>query len=264
MKFRLTKAEWDAMETADARKVMYVLQADGSYQLPLLDYVDPAPLRNALDREREEARVAKEKVTTLEAEVTTLKKDTPKDVQTLRTAHDNEIKTLKDTTDGRIKTLQGELEKRLIDSTVNDLASQMTGTPQNAEVMKPHLASRVTVVWEGDVPTVKVKATNGTVGNALDDATKTALKKEFVENPVFGAIVVVSKASGGGAAGASSGAAGSAGASGGVKALKDMSGAERTALYQADPKAFNELVAADKAAQRESAMAPRPPLVITR
>ena len=64
------------------------------------------------------------------------------------------------------------------------------------------------------------------------------LKKEISEDPALAPLILGSKASGGGAAGAKGGGA--------AKSLHEMTGAERAALANKDPAAFNKLVEAAK------------------
>lgn len=257
MLYKITKAQYDAL-TAEM-KLLYVADGDG-FKLPLTDYQDPAPLIAARDREKQDAADLRAANAVLVTENTELKKTVPGDVITLRNAHAAALKEAKDASDATIASLRSQHEAALIASATKDVAGDLTATPQNAGVMNPHVSARLIVVWEGDKAVVKIKNADGSVGSALTEETKKTLSKEFIDNPVFAAIVVKSKASGGGAAGGQGGASGSAGADTGAKKFGEMNGVARNELYKRDPAEFDRLAAADKAEKRAAATAPHKPL----
>jgi hypothetical protein len=239
MKRKISKAEYDAL--SPEMKLLYVAEGADTFVLPLADYVDPGPIERARDRERDAATQLRTDLATANAELVTLRASTPKDVQTLTRAHNEALTTAKTEAETRVNALRANYESLLISTSANDIATALTATPENANVIKPHVNARLTVVWDGDVPTVKVKNTDGTVGSALTPDTAKTLQNNFVDNPVFAAIVVKSKASGGGATGQRSET--SPGRAG--KKFSELTEAQRVELYRESPDEYRKLKAAE-------------------
>jgi hypothetical protein len=182
-------------------------------------------------------------------------------VRTLQTAHETAMAAEKTASSGRIEALRKQQETMLVAQATQELATSLTGTPENANLLKPHLQARVTVEWDGDKAVTKIKNSDGSVGSVLTPESATALKKDFIDNPVFGAIVVKSKASGGGAAGGQGGASGGAGAVHQGKKFSEMNGVERTKLFNDNRAEFDRLAGEEKAEKNTRRFGPITPLI---
>lgn len=253
-KYRITLAEHSALP--DAEKLMYVADGDG-FRLPLTDYTDPTPLQSALAREREQSTQRQTRITALETEAETLRRSTPQDVRTLQQSHERLLGETKTQYDARIKAIRDQYERNLIDQTVGSIASDLTANEANASVIKPHVQNRIAVEWEGDVATVRVRNSDGTLGSVLSPESRKALNKEFVDNAMYSSIVVKTKASGGGAAGATKTGIGSADAGPAKKKLSEYVGAERTKLYTEDRATFDRLAAEQETERKERISQPQ-------
>lgn len=169
---------------------------DGSFSLQVED--DSGELRRAKEREAVGRRSAEKRVTELEEEIATLSgmdADKRKDVRLLEQSYQDKIKTVeKDLTvklDGKNKTITD----LLVNSNATALASALGG--QNAAILMPHVRSRINVDLTGEEPVLRILDKEGKVSAlTVDD-----LKKEFLEDKTFSAIIVGSKATGSGAPG---------------------------------------------------------------
>lgn len=252
-KYRITGEEFAALP--ENERLFYVPDG-GGYRLPLTDYSDPTPLQTALARERQQSTERQQRIEALTGEVTTLRQTTPQDVRALQQSHERLIGETKQQYDARIKGVREQLEATLLRQAVGSLATDLTANEGNASVITPHVQNRLAVEWEGDVATIRVRNSDGTLGSALSPESRKALVKEFVDNPTYSSIIVKSRATGGGAAGAPTGNSGSAGA-GPKKKLADMNGAERNALYTENPAEFQRLKAAQDAERLERITQPQ-------
>lgn len=229
-------------------KLEYVAQGEG-FVLSLTDYEDPAELRRARDREKEEGRVAKEALTTANAKVAALEAADPSkktaDIATLERSWQEKVTAATKTGADQVEALKNTLHKTLLDNAANEFASSMTKDAAGASLLKPHLLPRLEVVYDGDKPVVKIKDKAGAVSAMTFDELKT----EFVATPTFATVVVGSKASGGGAVGGGKGGAGGAGGAGGKKTFDQMTGPEKAELFNRDPLDFQQQ-AADAAKAR--------------
>lgn len=254
MKHKLTKAEYEAL--TPEMKLLYVADGEG-YKLPLLDYEDPAELRRAKDREVQESKDAKAKLAAAQAELDKLKTGTARqtgDIAVLEKSWNDKYVARETELNGQIAELRKFSEKTLIDQAAATVAGAITAKPENADLMKPHIINRFEVVWDGNTASVKVKDAAG----RLSAMNFEELQKELVADKKFATVVVVSKASGAGGSGGTNN--GGAGGAGGDKKFAEMTGAERTALYQSDRASFERLAAEDKQAQNQTKFAPRKPL----
>lgn len=239
MKIRISKAEYDAL--SDALKLIYVVDGD-AYKLPLSEGEDPGALRRALDREKLETKAAKETLATAQAELDALKIEPARktgDIAVLEKSWGDKLIKRENELNQQIATLKKSLESTLIDHATATVVGAITAKPENASLMHPHIKERFEVVYDGDLPTVKIKDATGRISAMNFDE----LQKELIATPKFSSVVVGSKASGGGAGGQGGGA--SSGGAG--KKLKDMSESDRVVLFRADPAAYRARQAAEGA-----------------
>lgn len=243
MKRKLTKAEYDAL--SPEMKLLYIAEGD-SFILPLTDYEDAGAAIRARDREKAEAATAKAALATANAELERLRVEPARktgDIAVLEKSWADKLTASETASAATIAKLKGTLESTLIDHAATQFAAGLVAKPENASLMLPHVRSRFEVVYDGDVPTVKIKDATGRISAMNTDE----LKKEMIGNPLFASIVVVNKGSGAGGSG--SGGNGGSGGAGGGKKFADMTGKERTDLYNTDRAAFDAAAAEQKAAK---------------
>ena len=177
--FIIKKAAYDAL--SDELKAEYIAgDKDGEYQLDVAGQPAPedtGPLKRALEAEKTKFKTLKAERDDLKAKV-----DAAPDVDALKTQHETEVKKYKDFT-----------EATLIDGEAAKLAAKISTAPA---LMLPIIKARLVADLTGDTPVTKVKGTDGKVG---DDFTIEKLSAELVANKDYGAIIIGSKASGGGA-----------------------------------------------------------------
>lgn len=196
LKFKIDKAAYDKLD--DAVKALYG-EKDGSYVLQVEGAEgedDIATLRRAKEREAQEAKTWREKAEAAQKELDESRGiDARKrgDIDTLE-------KSWKEKYDKREKELleqvakkDGYITKALLDGEASKLASSISNAPS---VLLPHIKSRLTVDTTGEEPALRILDAQGKPSAlTMDD-----LKKEFVANKDFAAIITVNKASGSGAA----------------------------------------------------------------
>ncbi len=179
LKFKIDKKTYEAL--SDEMKAEYeagdksgefVLSVEG---LPEAD--DPAPFIRARDAEKAKHALTKKELAELKAKL-----DEVPDVEALKADHEKEV--------GKYKAFT---EKSLKDGVAATLAAKISTAPA---LMKPHLLSRITVDMTGDEPKTVFL---GPDGKPDPNYTAEKLSEEFVANADYKAIIIGSKASGGGA-----------------------------------------------------------------
>ena len=246
MKIRISKAEYDAL--SEAMKLIYVADGDG-YKLPLAAGEDPVELKRAKDREVETAKAAKTALDAANAELAKLRDEPARrtgDIATLEKSWSDKQALAESNHATAIGSLKKQLESVLIDNAAQAVAGAITANPNNASVLMPHIKTRFEIVYDGDVPTVKIKDATGRI-SAMN--TK-ELQGELVADPKFSSIVVVNRGSGAGGAG--TGNTGGGSGAGGGKKFADMTGAEKTALYQSNQAEFARQAEAHRTAKMEA------------
>lgn len=199
LKVKVSKADWEKL--ADPIKFEYE-EKDGEYQLKLEGAEDTSALRRARDREKQRADEAKTRAEQLADELADAKSklddasssDARKrgDIDTLEKSWQKKLddKT-KELTD-KLLAKDGFIQKTLVDNVASGIAHKISNAPG---VMMPHIKSRLVVDMTGNEPVTKVLGADG----KPSDITIEKLSEEFVANKDFSAIIIGSKASGGGA-----------------------------------------------------------------
>jgi hypothetical protein len=245
-KRKLTKAEYDALDSAV--QLLYIAD-DNGYKLSLIDDDDPDALRRARDREKQTAKDLKDKVDALTVELDKLREPARKsgDIVTLEKSWTDKFNAESARLTAVINQQKELINSTLIDHAATQFAGSVTAKPDAAALLLPHVRSRFEVVYDGDVPTVKVKDASG----KLSAMTTADLQKEIVADPKYATVVVASKASGAGGSGARGiSVPGRAGAT--PKKFSEMNGVEKSELFKSDPNYFSQLAAEDKAAQAQT------------
>jgi len=194
IKKTIAKSDYDSLD--DAIKKLYVADGD-KYRLDLEEKKDDSSeLKRALERERQNGKDLKK---TLEELKTKLE-----DESTLAARKAGDIETLEKSWSAKLEKAQKEfqksledknqfLRKMLVDNVALQIATEIAGP--NAEILIPHLKSRLQADLDSSIPMTRVLDGTGNISSL----SPTELGQEFVANPKFAAIVVGSKASGSGA-----------------------------------------------------------------
>lgn len=231
---KIDKTTFDALN--DAFKAEYK-EKDGSY---FLDVDDAAGLQSALDRQKDENRSLKDKMTTFESELAAIKAERDaaaadknrktKDYDALEADYNRKLEAAKTDANGREEKYKATIQKMLVDNKALEIATDAFG--ENAEIMLPHIKARLQANFDGDEPVTRVLDSKGQASaSSLDE-----LKKEFVDNPRFAPIVVGTRASGGNANGSTS-----ANGKAGDKKPSEMSSEDRKHLLNTNPAEFYRL-----------------------
>jgi len=228
----MLKFELDTLEGVDETVAALYEQKGDKFRLKV-EGIDPADeLKEALRKEREDRKAAKERADALEREA---RERADEDA---RKRGDSEAleKSWQEKLSKREVELQNEIKAR--DARLTELTVGTTAQAIGAELAMQGSAAVVTKLVrerlryeDGKV----IVLDNHGMPSAL---TLDELKKEFREDPAIAPLIQGSKASGGGAGGAKGGGA--------AKTLNEMTGAERVAMSQTDPAGFAKLVEAAK------------------
>lgn len=225
---KITKEQYDALP--DAIKEHY--KGDGAGYVLETDTVpeDVAPLRNALDRTKEELRQLRE--AQLERERTEADRIRQGilaggNVDEIRTALEQEREQLRTDLTGQISAKDQIIGRLLVDDRANNIAIKLAG--KHSKLILPHIKARLKVDFTGDEPRAVVITEAGQPSTlSIDD-----LEKEFLKNPDFASILVAVDSSGGGAGRDKGGDA--------SKKPNDYTEAERVELYRTNPTEFHRL-----------------------
>jgi hypothetical protein len=192
LKRKIDKATFDKLK--EEIKSEYE-EKDGSYVLVIDGEDDPVELKRAKDREAQRARDEKKRADELQAKLDDATGNDAKkrgDIETLEKSwkekYEKREKELTDKLGGKDEFIK----KTLVDSVAASLATKLAG--DKAAIMLPHIKARLTADLDGEMPTTKILDATGKVSALTTDE----LEKEFVANKDFSAIVIGSKASGGG------------------------------------------------------------------
>lgn len=191
LKHKLSKEEFEKL--SDEIKAEYISDGDG-YKLDVLGLEDTGPLKRANERLKVEKNELSTKLTETEGQLAKLA-DPKKiqDIATLEKSWQSKLDTQKAEFEGKLAKSNSYIRTTLVDSKAEALASELAG--KNAKLILPHIKARLAADLDNDEPVTRVLDAKGQVSaHSLDD-----LKKEFVANKDFAAIIVGSKASGGGA-----------------------------------------------------------------
>lgn len=175
--FKINKAKYDAL--SDDMKGEYIAgDKDGEFVLDVTGLPEPedtGPLKRALESEKDRHKETKRKLSEAETKISEFP-----DVEALKKTHETEV--------GKYKKFT---ENALIDGVANELAGKISTAPK---LLAPHIKARLVADMSGDEPVTKVLK-----DGKPSDMTIDQLREEVVANADFKAILIGSKASGGGA-----------------------------------------------------------------
>lgn len=174
-------------------------EKSGSYLLKVeTSEEDPADeLRRANERIKQEAKDAKEALKKAEealAEASGVDAKKRGDIETLEKSWKEKITKIETEANAKIAAKDAFIRKTLVDSVATQLATKLGG--DKAPLWLPHIKARLDADLTGEQPSTKILDSKG----ALSALTLDDLEKEFVANKDFSAILIASRASGGGAA----------------------------------------------------------------
>lgn len=228
LKRKITKAEFDALP--DVLKSEYKEHGDGY----TLDTDDAAELSAALERQKKEAKAAKDRADALQkekddAEAARLAAEEEAarksgDVSAIEASWQAKLDAEKKKADERAKRLQDTVRQLLVTNVARAIADEISTVP---DLLLPHIEKRLAVEYDGDDAKTRVLDATG----KPSAATIEELAQEFVANDKYAAIIVASKASGGNAGQHRND--GNPGGKGQSKKIADMTEAERVAHLQA-------------------------------
>jgi len=227
LKARITKEEHEAL--SDALKSEYKAQGD-AFVLDVDDSDFAAEMRRARDREKQRAdeaqRLADERAERLrELEGNDARKRG--DIDAIEKSWKEKLDKETRERDEANTKLRERLERQMIDSAVNSVASEIFIKPsRDARLIR----DRIYVDHNGDEPVLRIRDKDGKP-SAL---TLADLKKETLDNDEYADILVGSKATGSGGAGGNKGG-------GAAKQPSEYTEQERTELYRRDPAEFRRL-----------------------
>jgi hypothetical protein len=246
LKKQIDEATWKKL--SEHLQGEYKKNDDGSYTLDVEGDEDTGALKRAKDHEKEQRKAAeallretKKKLDDLTEEHETLQTQmkTKGDERLTATEKAWQAKLAKreQELNDQLGTLQKVLKANTVDTVAMQLATELAG--DNAEIMLPHIQRRLSADIVDGKAVTKVLGADGSVSALNPDE----LKKEFLSNTRFSAIVVGSKASGGGAGGTRK--------SGSVpKKLSEMSATEEAQFANANPGDYARMVAEQGATTR--------------
>lgn len=209
----MLKFKIDTLDGLDEGLHDYYEEAEsGGYQLKVDGLEDTGALKRAKDHEkqaRKEAEQAakelKDRLAELEAKLEEGGRASAKDkgdIEALEKSYQEKIGKLEKGYQEKIDGLQGNLQRILVDSQAETLASELA-VQGSASVLVPHIRSRLSVEErDGEFKTVVLDAEGKPSALDLND-----LKQEITANSAYAPIIVGSKASGSGASGGGSGGA---------------------------------------------------------
>lgn len=239
LKKQIDEATWKKLSEPVQKE--YKQQDDGNFVLDLEGEEDTGALKRAKDHEKEQRkeaekllRDAQKKLADLTEEHESLKERAQSrgDERTAAVEKAWQAKLAKREAEltEQIASAQSTLKSHLVDSVATKIASELAG--ENADILLPHVQRRLAAdIVEGKAIT-KVLAADGSTSALTPDE----LKKEFLSSDRFAAIVVGSKASGGGAGGTRK-------SGGAPKSLKEMSATEEAQFANQHPQEYQRMLA---------------------
>jgi hypothetical protein len=243
LKGKITQAEFDALH--EEIKKLYKKEGD-AFLLQLSPEDDLGALRRAKDREAQTAKDEKDRADKLQKQLEAIEGDDARkkgDIAGLERSWEKKRDDAVAAVQAKLDGAKAFIEKMLVKDKAELLATKLGGK-DNAEILTPHIEKRLKAEYaEGADPKTRVlDAAGGISALTLDD-----LEKEFVANPKFKSIIVVSNASGG--ASGDKGTGNSAVPNG--KKFADLSETERIEWSKSDPAGFNRAVEEHRQTKRK-------------
>lgn len=199
LKRKISKADYEKL--SDGLKEVYS-EKDGSYFLDMEKDDDTAALIAAKEHEAAKTKAAKEEVAAAKAalkemqdKVDAMEEASNKkngNVDALEASYKKRLDTQKAEYEIKLANKDGYIKNALVDNVAQELAAKHFTNPK---LILPHIKARLQADMDGDSPVTRVLDEHGKPSAmTIEDLTNS-----FVANPDFSAIVIASKANGGGA-----------------------------------------------------------------
>lgn len=194
MALKLTVDSLDGLD--DGVKTLYK-EDNGKFRLDLDGYEDTTGLKAQRDALLNEKKEAQRKAKEAEEAAKTLAEESARkngDVAALEKSWQEKLAA----TESNYKNLNESLTKQIHGLTVGQTATKLAAElaiSGSADVLLPHIQSRLTVEIKDGAPSVRVLDLQGKPTALTIDE----LKQEFISNKAFAPLIAASKATGGGA-----------------------------------------------------------------
>lgn len=191
LKLKISKADFGKLP-AD---IQAEYDADGdSYKLNVDGLEDTGALRRAKDREAQGRKDAEARANELQAELDALGMDPKKkaDIAALERSWGEKLEQQKAGDKAKIDKHEAYIKSLLVDGAAEKMAREISTSPA---LITPHIKARLVADLTGETPSTRILGKDGKVDAALKLED---LQKELIANPDFKAIIIASKASGGG------------------------------------------------------------------
>lgn len=202
MALKVTVESLDGLD--DSVKSLYK-EDNGKFRLDLDGYEDTTGLKAQRDALLNEKKEAQRKTKEAEEAAKTLAEESARkngDVAALEKSWQEKLAA----TESNYKNLNESLTKQIHGLTVGQTATKLAAElaiSGSADVLLPHIQSRLTVEIKDGAPSVRVLDLQGKPTAMTVDE----LKQEFISNKAFAPLIAASKATGGGASGSGGGGA---------------------------------------------------------
>ena len=202
MALKVTVESLDGLD--DSVKSLYK-EDNGKFRLDLDGYEDTTGLKAQRDALLNEKKEAQRKAKEAEEAAKTLAEESARkngDVAALEKSWQEKLAA----TESNYKNLNESLTKQIHGLTVGQTATKLAAElaiSGSADVLLPHIQSRLTVEIKDGAPSVRVLDLLGKPTAMTVDE----LKQEFISNKAFAPLIAASKATGGGASGSGGGGA---------------------------------------------------------
>lgn len=244
LKGKLNKAEFAAL-SAELQAV-YTVNPNNAEEY-FLDAEDAKELRAANQRNKEEADEAKRLLKIADDEKKAEAKKAQDaadelarkagDLVSIEKSWEGKVAAAKAEGETTIKNLKKQIENLTINSEATKIAAEISTVP---DLVEPLIRARLSLDTEGENAIIRVLGADGKASALnFDD-----LKKEFVANPKYAAIMKAGEGTGGGAG--SNPPGGGAG-----KDFNTLTTQERNEWYQRDPTGFQRASEANRVAQQQ-------------
>ena len=199
----MLKLEADNLDAIDEPLRSLYEEKDGKFRLKVEGIPDADGLKKKnnelLDELKGYKRAQKEKEDALAKEREELLAKSG-DVEALRKSYDEKMTKITTDYSTREQNYQQQLQKLTVGQTATTLAAELA-IPGSAQVLLPHIQSRLSMEIRDGVPVTVVLGQDGKPSAlTIDD-----LKSELTANQAFAPIIAASKAAGGGASGSGNG-----------------------------------------------------------
>ena len=232
LKFILSATAYAALD--DTAKAMYAADGD-SFKLNVTGIPKPA-----VDTSKDaELKTLQDQVAKLTGEAGTAVEDALKkagDIDALEKSWTAKLAAQTEASNVVLATRDSFIQAQLVDNVALSIATQIAASAEDAQVLMPHIKSRLGSDLTGDAP----KTTFLDAKGALSALTMEEFSASFVANPVFSRNIKGSSADGGGSSGGRGGDSGAA-----PTALSDFkTGTEEALFANKNPEKYQAMVEA--------------------